>query len=84
MCLIRTILWILTAAFIGAGLFLKGTTASILLFVAAFLVMPLPKLRKFVEKILGKVLRVVLIVALILVAIFLTPEVLTYFLNLIT
>ena len=83
MCLIKTILWLLTAACVGGGCLLYNTTGGILLFVAAFLIVPLPKLRKFVEKILGKVIRIVLIVALILVALIITPEVLTYFLNLI-
>lgn len=75
MCLINLILWVLTVACVGCGLMLKGTVTSILFFVAAFLLMPLPKLRRFLEQFIGETLRIILIVALVVVALGCAPQI---------
>lgn len=75
MCFIKLILWILTVACIGCGVVLKGTVTSILFFLAAFLLMPLPKLRHFIEKFIGETLRIVLIIALVVIALGCAPQV---------
>ena len=75
MCLINLILWILTAACVCCGVMLKGTITSILFFLAAFLLMPLPKLRHFLEKFIGETLRIVLIIALVVLALGCAPQI---------
>lgn len=83
MCLIKLILWLLTALCVAAGLTLQGTLTSILFFLAAFLIMPLPRLRKFIEKFIGTALRIVLIVAMILLALAMAPQIRDYVMGLI-
>jgi hypothetical protein len=78
MCLINLILWILTIGCVACGVMLKGSLTSILFFVAAFLLMPLPKLRHFLEKFIGETLRVILIIALVIVALGCAPQIQEY------
>lgn len=75
MCLINLILWVLTAACVCCGVLLKGTVTGILFFLAAFLLMPLPKLRHFIEKFIGETLRIILIIALVVLALGCAPQV---------
>lgn len=83
MCFVKLILWLLTALCVAAGMMLQGTATSILFFLAAFLTMPLPKLRKFIEKFIGTALRVVLIVVMILLALAMAPQIRDYVMTLI-
>ena len=83
MCLVKLILWLLTLLCVAAGMMLQGTPTGILFFLAAFLIMPLPKLRKFIEKFIGTALRVVLIIGMILLALALAPQIQEYVMGLI-
>ena len=82
MCLIKLILWLLTLLCVAAGMMLQGTATGILFFLAAFLIMPMPRLRKFIAKFIGTALRIVLIVVMILLALALAPEIQEYVLGL--
>lgn len=83
MCIIKLILWLLTAVCVGLGVLMLDSWICVLFFLAAFLLMPLPKLRHFIEKFIGETLRAILIIALIAVALGCVPQVREWIMSLI-